>query len=100
MISKSDFIKRLSVLAKTIYDTPGGGAGCCLHIVLDDGNFEKDSVQFCLDHVNPKHGICKEVAEMMLQLTEHGRETAVGLGMINFEAVLASDIELKKDIEL
>lgn len=25
-------------------------AGCCLHIVLDDGNTEDDSVEWCIGH--------------------------------------------------
>jgi hypothetical protein len=90
--TKSEFIRRLDVLARAIYETPEGGCGCCLHIVLDDGNFERHHVEYCLE--NAEHGICREVAEMLLKLTEEGRELAVGHGVINFLAVKESQIEL------
>lgn len=88
--TKSELIRRLDVLVKAIYETPEGGCGCCLHIVLDDGNFETEHVLWCLR--NAKHGICKEVAELLLMLTEEGREVAVGLGRLNFLAVKESQI--------
>ena len=93
-MTKSDLIQRLDVLARAIYETPGGGCGCCLHVVLDDGNYERQHVQWCLD--NAKHGVCQEVAELLLHLTEEGREIAVGLGCINFLAVKESQIILDK----
>jgi len=34
--------------AWSYYNTEGNGAGGSLHIVLDDGNLEDDSVRFCL----------------------------------------------------
>ena len=89
---KSELICRLDVLARAIYETPEGGCGCCLHIVLDDGNFEKEHVQWCLEHA--KHGVCKEVAELLLCLTEEGRELAVGHGFLNFLAVKEDQILL------
>lgn len=90
MPTKSELIRRLDVLTRAIYETPEGGTGCCLHIVLDDGNFEKEHVEWCLNHA--EHGICREVAELLLKLTEEGRELAVGYGVINFLAVKESQI--------
>jgi hypothetical protein len=89
-MTKSELIRRLDVLVKAIYETPEGGCGCCLHIILDDGNVRESDVLFCLE--NAKHGICREVAELLLLLTEEGRETALGLGCINFLAVKSAQI--------
>lgn len=91
-MTKSDFIRRLDVLVKAIYETPEGGCGCCLHVVLDDCNFEREHVQWCLD--NAEHGICKEVAEMLLKLTEEGRQVAVGYRFINILGVKEDQINL------
>lgn len=90
-LEKSDLIRRLDVLVKAIYETPEGGCGCCLHIVLDDGNFEEDHVRYCLEHA--QHGICREVAELLLKLTEEGREVAVGFGLLNILSVKESQIK-------
>jgi hypothetical protein len=90
MSTKSEFIRRLDVLIKAIYDTPEGGCGCCLHIVLDDGNVKEYHVRYCLE--NAEHGICKEVAEMLLRLTEEGREVAFGDRFINILSVKENQI--------
>lgn len=94
-MTKSELIRRLDILSKAIYETPGGGAGCCLHIVLDDGNFEREHVEWCLE--NAKHGICAEVATLLLYLTEEGREIAVGQGCLNFLAVKESQILISEE---
>ena len=90
--TKSELIRRLDVLVKAIYETPEGGCGCCLHIVLDDGNFQQDNVEWCLRHA--EHGICREVAELLLHLTEEGRQIAVGLGGIFILSVKEDQIIL------
>lgn len=89
-MTKSDLIRRLDVLTKAIYETPEGDCGCCLHIVLDDGNISDGNIQWCLENAN--HGVCREVAELLLKLTEEGREVALGHGIINFFAVKESQI--------
>lgn len=33
-------------LIVAVYDGPSGGAGCCLHVVIDDGNW--DCAQFVM----------------------------------------------------
>lgn len=91
-MTKSDFVRRLDVLIKAIYETPEGGVGCCLHVVLDDSNWEREHVQWCFD--NAKHGICKEVAEMLLKINDEGRELALDHGFINVLAVKENQIEL------
>jgi hypothetical protein len=91
-MTKSELIRRLDVLVKAIYETPAGGCGCCLHIVLDDGNWERHHVEWCLEHA--EHGICKEVAELLLKLTDEGREIAVGHYPINILGVKESQINV------
>lgn len=89
-MTKSSLIRRLDVLVKAIYETPEGGCGCCLHIVLDDGNVDNNDIEYCIE--NARHGICKEVGELLLHLTLEGREIALGYGFINFLAVKESQI--------
>jgi hypothetical protein len=93
-MTKSELIQRLNVLVKAIYETPQGGCGCCLHIVLDDGNFEERHVKWCRD--NAEHGVCREVAELLLELTDRGREIALGDRFINILAVPESEIREQK----
>lgn len=53
----------------------GHGAGCCLHIVTDDGNVEADSVRYCLAQAKKRqHPECVKVANMLLALKEPQRE--------------------------
>lgn len=33
---------------RALYARKGGSVGCCLHIVLDDPNYDDDCVRFCL----------------------------------------------------
>jgi hypothetical protein len=48
--------------------------GCCLHVVLDDGNIENDHVQFCLEEAQKKrHAECLELAEMLLLMSKTQR---------------------------
>ena len=95
-ILKSALICRLDVLARAIYETPEGGTGCCLHVVLDDGNFERRHVEYCLSYA--KHGVCREVAELLLHLTDKGREQAVGDRFLNFLGVQESEIQLDTQV--
>lgn len=61
-------------LAKAIYARPGGVVGCCLHIVLDDGNYEDGSVQYCLDQaIGFDHKDCVELARKLLLMSKTQR---------------------------
>jgi hypothetical protein len=56
-------------LIVAVYDSPNGGAGCCLHVVTDDANW--DSVPFVLNWAREQgHPACIAAAEMMAQMTE------------------------------
>jgi hypothetical protein len=43
------------------------GAGCCLHVVIDDGNLGDSTIRYCLD--GAEHDDCRALAVMMLQMT-------------------------------
>jgi len=61
-------------LEALIYNRPSGGCGCCLHIVLDDGNIQDASVQLCLDiALRDGHDICARVAQRFLEASVHAR---------------------------
>lgn len=41
-------------------------AGCCLHIVLDDGNIKLSDVEFCMGYAKAKeHKECFELAALL-----------------------------------
>jgi len=42
-------LPEVSPLIEAYYALPGNGAGGELHIVLDDGNYQRSSVNFCID---------------------------------------------------
>lgn len=45
-------------------------AGCCLHIVLDDGNLEDSSVEFCEGFAREQgHAECQRLARLLGQMT-------------------------------
>lgn len=51
--------------------------GCCLHIVLSDGNVEDHSVASCRDlAIERNHPDCVEVAELMLRMSRTQRNKA------------------------
>lgn len=49
-------------------------AGCCAHLVLDDGNVEDHSAQFCLQWALDKgHPDCIELCEALVKMTRTQR---------------------------
>ena len=49
-------------------------AGCCLHIVLDDGNVDDDSVRFCVGYaVGEGHTECEWLARILLRMSKTQR---------------------------
>jgi hypothetical protein len=59
---------------RAIYDSPGGGAGCCLHIIVDDGNTTDSSVEVCLAEAKKQqHPMCDMVAVFLGTLTRAQR---------------------------
>ncbi len=55
-------------LIQAVYSRPHGGAGCCLHVVTDVGNY--DSVDFVAGYAREHgHSECIAAAEMMSRMT-------------------------------
>jgi hypothetical protein len=86
-----EIVERLDVLTKAIYEL--SAVGCCLHIVLDDGNWQPENIIWCWDRA--KHGVCREVAELLWLLTDEQRELALGEGFINYHSLVVTKSEQK-----
>lgn len=65
-------------LVSRLYSSPGCGAGCCLHIVLDDYNAEDVHVRYCYDyaverskdpHERRTHDLCVLLASKLLRMS-------------------------------
>ncbi len=55
-------------LVREIYASPGGGVGCCLHVLVDDANY--DCARFCLEYARERgHELCARAAEMMTRMS-------------------------------
>ena len=55
-------------LISAVYARPDGGAGCCLHVLFDDGNY--DCAEFCLEYAAEHgHKECIACAEMAAKMT-------------------------------
>ena len=49
-------------------------AGCCLHVVLDDGNVQDDSVRFCIEWARGRGcAECERLGEVLLQMSKTQR---------------------------
>jgi len=66
----------LKKLCETLYKLPGCGAGGNLHILLDDDNFDDESILFCIKEcsLHPEHPsstigaiICLEYLKMSME---------------------------------
>lgn len=57
-------------LVRALYASEQGVCGCCLHIVLDDGNLEFECKWFCWEQATQmKHKNCERLAVLLLQMT-------------------------------
>jgi hypothetical protein len=55
------------------------GAGCCLHIVVEDGNLRDDHVDFCIkEATDHRHSECEALARDIRALTEEQRKEVLG----------------------
>lgn len=52
----------------------GHDAGCCLHIVTDDDNYEQGNADFCLEQaLESNHPACIAAAKALVQLSDTQR---------------------------
>ncbi len=78
--------QQLTELIRELYAVPECGVGGPLHIVLDDGNIDDESIYFCMrtmrEHETVVQGmngnaiikICEEIADALLEFTQEKRE--------------------------
>ena len=60
-------VRSLAPWVEALYDAHG--AGCCLHIVLDDATVERDSVDFCSGEAyRDGHHACAELARALRRM--------------------------------
>jgi hypothetical protein len=66
---------------RALYASPGGGAGCCLHVVLEDGNVENHSVEFSIEWAERHgHGSCAALARALRSMSKTQREKLSRMG--------------------
>jgi hypothetical protein len=60
-----------------LYASPGGAAGCCLHVQLDDDNladrFFDDEARA---RINPEHALCLELFDLLRAMKRTARAKA------------------------
>ena len=65
-------IKDVIPLVAKVYDTHA--AGCCLHLITDDGNLRDSDIAFCIqDAKDHNHPICLTAALAIAQLSRTQR---------------------------
>lgn len=56
-------------------------AGCCLHIITDDGNIRDPDVKFCVEYAKKQgHQLCYEVACAISKMSELERAHLLEMG--------------------
>lgn len=72
-------VPEVAARIRKIYDSEDGGAGCCLHVLTDDGNF--DSADWCMKRAHERgHTFCEETALMLTKMTPSQVRRAVARG--------------------
>lgn len=72
----NETLKRAAELRQRIYSSPRGGAGCCWHVVLDDGNVEDSFVEYAEDTLSMCRGdreACRELGAILLLMSKTQR---------------------------
>ena len=65
-------VKDVIPLVRAIYSRHA--AGCCLHILTDDGNVKQIDVDFCLTRARQAgHPDCQRAAELLAQMSQTQR---------------------------
>jgi len=72
-VLKKYTVPEVAPLVKQLYRTRA--AGCCLHIVLDDGNVEDGSVKYCINYAKEQgHNDCDVLANILLSMSKTQRK--------------------------
>jgi hypothetical protein len=59
---------------RAVYSQTNGGAGCCLHIVLDDNNVDDHFVESCIKWADERgHELCAKTARMLRSMSKTQR---------------------------
>ncbi len=67
----SGALVEVKALINLFYEFPNNGAGGSLHIVLDDNNIGRDSIEYCLTYARREGDACGEaLAKLLLALTD------------------------------
>jgi hypothetical protein len=65
-------------LVAALYALPGGGAGGSLHSVLDDGNWRRDSVEYCIRYAEERgDAVCAALGRVLLLLSNSQRRKLI-----------------------
>ncbi len=60
-MNRDQILKKLAPLLKSIYDRQSGG--CCLHVIVDDGNWDSSYPDDMLEHED-----CREAYELIQEM--------------------------------
>jgi len=75
-------VPEIAPLVRALYRSRHGGAGCCLHVVLDDGNVEDSSVEFCILYATERgHEFCTALGRALRSMS---RTQRLKLGSIGY----------------
>jgi hypothetical protein len=70
----------VSLLIRTVYAKPRGGAGCCMHSVTDDHNISDRAVAYTLEYARSRgHADCIACLEALAGCTTTQRRKAIAL---------------------
>lgn len=73
-------VRAVLPLVRALYASPEGGAGCCLHIVVDDYNVEDSHVAFCEEYARRQgHDACERLAVLLRAMTRGQRSKVARL---------------------
>lgn len=73
-------IPEVAPLIRRLYARPDGAVGCCLHIVLDDGNVRDDDVAYCWGRARDEgHADCYIVATLLRRMSRTQRRKLAGM---------------------
>src|SRR5687767_10625882 len=67
-------VPEVAPLVRLLFRSPDGPVGCCLHILLSDGNVGAGAAEFCRNQAREKgHADCERLAELLMQMspTQH-----------------------------